>query len=1676
MSARFYPSSQLVKSTHIAHICKSHRLTHEPKFAIECNSPITQKTDRMTMNINYLFTPVQTIIDPPIDTNLQNLPIEQLPWEDFEKLCLALVQLEFRISDCDIYGTKGQSQFGIDIFAKQSNGKYSTYQCKRYQEYKLSHLKEAINHFEQNKFAKTSEKFVICTSCEWNKTQIQDEFEKEKIRLDKKSISLEKWDKIQLLKILKDQPQIVNDFFGLAWVKRFNGELALKSLSKTRKLDAVQVAKYRTELYTFYSTIFNTQDPGIPIQEINNSSYALQDRFITPDVIPYKHSELTDSFLENGNIEYSQYNVDLDEDEVFFNQNYMYSYNDEDRIIPKKRKAKVKNEEYKTELRNNIDNALQHPNRTIIIGDPGSGKSTLLRYLVLDILSPNPSLKNISRQCGKLLPVWLPFAFLTKHLSKDDSLNIQMLLKMWFKSFGKEHLYDSVKDALEDDRLFLIIDGIDEWNNISSAQQALDRIETTIQLFNTRIIYSSRPYGFKLMKDMFTDINIFTLATFSKNQQKEFIKKWFDKWQKSLKVSDTDFSVRETQSFLLELDQTNDLSQLAGNPLLLSILLIQKLRNSVLPKNRVIALKEITEYLINKHPLKRKKDAAIVDETNNDIDFTDIFCELAFYIQNQSNDGVITKDDACKAISNYLVEYAGFEKAQAKRKGAEFVEVGANNFGIIVEKSNNEISFTHRQFQEYLAAQYLAESDEKIVVEYLITHSSNPVFHQVIITFFGLISIKKVNEFTFFFNHVREASCSVFQEEYLKLLIYEIALNLSNTPINISSEYFIKIVIEFEYEPFLSKKKSFLKILLNALNIGKLQSVVSAFILKYFPNQHKYRDYRVQTLKYVDDLTPDLIEFNIKSMINGSFQIKLDASKSINKHIANPDIFKSIKDIIIRSNDPEIVGCAFNSLISDKIEIDIINELSGCINLEHPIPHFFILKHKVFRNQHTENDLQTLITISNNLDYHLEDEVLSLFINGFSESDKLKEEVFQSLNDKQKGKISSKIAWSLLFHCYSKDEYAIKILAKEISTQEFPFSGSMGIRDYWQYIPFYFERKLELVEAIENWIEQQFKKYPFIETSISFACIYVKSEKVKNYLLQDLDKSSISHWLVMALLDGWEENIEIKEKLKDYFRKVDTHKTVMAAHYVPRIFTSNCEKEEAIPILKNILFDRKLQFRVRALSALIELDKISFEDNLLTEFLIELKTIPNDDFGQYYQAIETIIEHFSTNDKVKQFVVNELKNDQMAFGIFVKYYKEEKLIINNLISSSLPLHKELRHTIIEKFEDSGLINDLVLNCLLSFEQEEEPILMMDASLCLFNYLIKTNNEARIIEICEPLIFTRGFDYEIKRNISFAGFLITHHLTDYFNKEDSSIKANEKAHPVNLFSYELSRISSQMINLLINEFQYLIEVVGEDFGKIIDNPKNLQNVWGFFAKYSDSSSVTYDYIHNYIVNNADIIDNHYLVNFLSRTKPDSNIHKNILLRLITGKESGIKAYAGKLLGTIFKDDSEVFLKIKDVDDYSDYGKIIALCTGWPKEPILRTMFDELVINHYPINDYAGFHLKFLFRSSIHLFDFMLELIQDPQGASHYRNYLFIPLINRLKEDADLAMLFKHELLKTKSNNIKISFYNLLLNTSWIDDEIREWKISNEKNVNEYGYDLISNKSIRFSEILSEYHYS
>lgn len=80
-----------------------------------------------------------------------------------------------------------------------------------------------------------------------------------------------------------------------------------------------------------------------------------------------------------------------------------------------------------------------------------------------------------------------------------------------------------------------------------------------------------------------------------------------------------------------------------------------------------------------------------------------------------------------------------------------------------------------------------------------------------------------------------------------------------------------------------------------------------------------------------------------------------------------------------------------------------------------------------------------------------------------------------------------------------------------------------------------------------------------------------------------------------------------------------------------------------------------------------------------------------------------------------------------------------------------------------------------------------------------------------------------------------------------------------------------------------------------------------------------------------------------------------------------------------------------------------------------------------------------------------------------------------MIERLKRDKDFSLAIKGLLLSSNSISEKISYYNLLSQVNMVDEEVTAWKNKITDFKNDFGYDIVSNKTVRLKDVLHDYSY-
>jgi hypothetical protein len=662
---------------------------------------------------------------PPVDTLEQELPFTKLTWQNFERLCLRLADTDGDAEYCRLYGTEGQEQGGIDIYVRRrSTTKCATWQSKRHKSFSPSKIERAVTDFLNGDWAAKSDKFVLCVQASLRSTETAKEIEEWAVKLREKDIEFLPFDGERLSEKLKDFPQIVYDFFGLAWVERFCGQEAARSVEK--RLTPAEFRDLKARLSACYTAHFSSVDPGVLSLAATRTDarrqLPLAERFVSPDLIESTDldeeeptTELTPSFPEydpETGLEYSPAPIARLEER------------------PRRERTRVA-----------LENWIAGAKYEIVLGLAGSGKSTLLRFIALDMLSASAKLVGWRKRMPDYLPVWVSFAFWTKLIAADgDRCSLIDAIEAWFRRQDEPDLIALVRKAYDDKRLLLLVDGIDEWENETAANTAFGLLQSFTERHANAIIVTSRPHGYRLVTGLDGSWRVSRIAAFTPDQQVALARTWFA----HLNSSGEDRQRVETRSFtqatafVAELRRNGPMARLARIPLLLTGLIALKSAQLALPRNRFVAYEELTKLLLDLHPTARDK-AAFAGGSRLPLDSATremALAGLAYAIHSGHEDAssdAIEIERAVSVVGTCLEHRVGLAAANATQVARAIVTVGEEDIGVLVKKSPREVGFFHRTFQEFLSSKHLASLEFDSQLDVVGSRVADPRWSDVIL-------------------------------------------------------------------------------------------------------------------------------------------------------------------------------------------------------------------------------------------------------------------------------------------------------------------------------------------------------------------------------------------------------------------------------------------------------------------------------------------------------------------------------------------------------------------------------------------------------------------------------------------------------------------------------------------------------------------------------------------------------------------------------------------------------------------------------------------------------------------------------------------------------------------------------------------------------------------------------
>lgn len=648
-----------------------------------------------------IFAPPDAIVSvPPVATRTQLLPFEALAWENFERLCHRMTALDGDVEYCARYGSQGEAQEGIDIYARLSDDRYHCLQAKRHKSFGAAKLRDAVDLFLAGSWVGRAERFTLAVQASLRSTAVQNEIERQTKRLGALGIRFEASDGDQLTDRLRDQPRLIDDFFGRAWVAALLGAEVAATLEV--RLDGEAFARVRAQLARVYEAQFHFVDPGSfgsIGDEDSRPGLTLLERFEIPDMLVRERNRP----VELADIAGAQKGQDAGA-----------GTNGTAIALPESTRASGAAANSRVR-RVPLGEWLGEEDRLVALGDAGCGKSTLLRVAALDILYGQNRIPEIAMRWGQLLPVYVPFARWASQAARDGhAIGIKEIVRRSLEPLMTASIVDLIDRAIDERRVLLLIDGLDEWSSEQSARATLSALVTTVEAHGIPAILSGRPRGLARIGAIPASWKRGTVAPLAIEQQAAIAGRWFRRYSAAVPdpgpVSDAQL---RTGRFMAELARDASLSAFATVPLLLVGLVTLALRGQILPRTKAEIYDQLVRVLLEIHPDSRATASGDTEPRFRHARDPDqrraAIARLAFAVREEAGGAGMSTVRAREILREFLASSEGFElgEAQAAAAAAEILAVNAETQGLIVEKAQGEVGFVHAGFEEFLGAEHI---------------------------------------------------------------------------------------------------------------------------------------------------------------------------------------------------------------------------------------------------------------------------------------------------------------------------------------------------------------------------------------------------------------------------------------------------------------------------------------------------------------------------------------------------------------------------------------------------------------------------------------------------------------------------------------------------------------------------------------------------------------------------------------------------------------------------------------------------------------------------------------------------------------------------------------------------------------------------------------------------------
>jgi hypothetical protein len=1595
----------------------------------------------------WLETPPPASVNPPVAPRPQDLPFDQLTWEAFEKLCLRLVRVDSNVEHCQLYGTRGQDQEGIDFYARDRHtGEYRVYQCKRESGFGPAKIRDAVEIFLAGKWADRAKVFVLCTTESLVPTERAEEFERQFDSLQSKGVKFKSWSADQLSGRLKDFPEIVDDFFSREWAVAFCGEDKVRRLGD--RLDVKAVAEFRQLFAALYLRVFNKHDPGLPLIGIANGHDVLSfhDRYVLPDIQDRQVLVHYGAQADSANSR-STGPVDAEPRESIdgragYHVRTTSSY----------------------QVAHSLENWLRMSDRFVLLAGTGSGKSALLRFVAADVLSDSPCLPALAEKWGQHLPIWVPFALWAKKVADPSTSHFSLsdLLREWLHSWDEDRLWPLVERVLEDKRVLLLVDGLDEWSNSEAAELALSRLQVFIEQRSLPAIVTSRLHGFAQLGMQTAGWRVGTLTPFSLEQQRSLAYLWFV--HRASATTGTSFdpdaiariAERETTEFISELRASDDLRDLAAVPLLLSLLVAHRFRNARLPESRFKAYRSLAEHLLSSHPRSRKKAASLADRPLplSDQDLWRIFALLALRIEVQHSEGMIDEAAASAVCEDLLrdPQRFGFDPPTARQLAKEVLAQGESATGLLTRKSQTDLAFYHRAFQEYFAGVHLAgmTMDQQIAI--LGEHCADPQWREVILALF--FETKREDDVERFVGHIRARGVTALERGAVVSLLGEVAFGDFNCPADLARELAGESFAQIEQGDRMSQRERLLNVALNGLRSARLRGTVQRNLVRWFRRRGWWSqsDLFAEMAKWAP--SPDVVGCLTTAMHDEHVSTQRQAARSL-ADLARGDheIGNKMASLASRALDPDLRAAAVEGLVRGWQEHESLVAIveDACVS---PAPQLRLsgilgkIKLRI-QNEHDLKDLLRLANIAGGLEIWWRDMLVAGLIAGWPGSTVVRDACLKSFHPGREREVEFETAARLLLEGYPQDEAVAELIGLEIDRE---CRGEVSLLLHepksWKLLAENFRDQELIVRRLDAYLP---KAGSYRLWEVAQGSLLGRTPTAKAVLLSRLGTHP-RHQFVEALLDGWGMmDPEVSGALQRIvYGEPESYGDL--SELLPRILGDRTVAQERVMSLYR---DSELDGRARCI--LMGLGDPEQPEDEEVSAAIVIGYARRQQSGKYgFDKLRELFALYPSDPRVREIATQEVMRRNGDYAAVAYAFGQDDTIRAMLIELACPLPAPLRALIARRLREGAGDSEFAFSLLSAYHEEIDDEAMTEGSISYHTLLLESGNEigAALGKLSQDIV-SYGPDYEQRRQAALAGLIVFGRLEVIESVREPAERLEEKRCSVSVLGRFRPNLPLQ--ELLLRNWPYIRRTLGDERWTHLTSGYShmeLPKLWDSYCllayDYPEAREEALDFLAREHVASSRVL------RFIARAKPRSDLLLDHCLHVL--RESSqmhfdfdVADTAAELLGEHFGGDGDVLQRLiadrklpREEGDLFDSNLIVALCEGWRDDAMLAQVFTTAVKLQPPMSDRTHFQLVCACSDSSFVHTSLLDMIRFAEIDASFRGLpLARPIIRRLQEDCELADMLTAHVTSGPRASEKASIPRILAVARGVPDELRKW---------------------------------